>query len=443
MRGVLAAGRASALPAFAHRDALGEGPAGDTVVLTSIPEEIGPGSTDLSQTLAPNVALLIVTKTTFEGMPTFQLYFHYRGRAEAATSNEQLARQHPDPSISLATLTARHMQSPQPRHWRQAYGKLRNWWTGVYPLSRWLGSLVDADDHPRLIVWDETDYEIPWELFYRDSRPPNQGRSGWLGELIQVIRWTTTASAPPWRYTAQDRQCDGELLIAEHLEAGQQSDPFADYPVVARFSGLREMLIRLGQDDLRTFSLAIVHVHGEYSAQAGEFMLDGVPLNELDEYPMNALARSGAVVLLNACASGRPSADPASHQAVPRSFVEVFLRSGAGGVIATAADIDLNHRHDFVVRLVESARDKDLNVAAALQSLRADHARKAKEIRELRDKADLERAQPSAGRTLSDEELERLDKQVENVYRWFFAWFAYLYFGHPGTALRVRKPGQP
>ncbi len=203
------------------------------------------------------------------------------------------------------------------------------------------------------------------------------------------------------------------------------------------------MLVDLGKDDFGTFGLAIVHVHGEYSQQAGQFMLDGVPLNELDEYPMGALDRSGALVLLNACASGRPSVDPGNHQAVPRSFVEVFLRSGAAGVIATAADIDLNQRHEFAVRLVNSARGKDINIAETLRTQRADYAKKARDIRALRDKADIERGKPPAGRTLTDAELDRIDKNVDDAYKWFFAWFAYLYFGHPGTLLRVRTVSQP
>jgi hypothetical protein len=463
MKGILTAGRTSARPAFASRAAAGDDLARDPALVASLPQEISPDNADLSESLDSNTALLIVTKTTSEGMPAFQLYFHHGGVPQSAAGSDQLARQRPDPGLSLGALTAQARQSPRVGHWREAYGKLRNWWTGfgLSSLSTWLGGLVDADGDPRLIVWDETDYEIPWELFYRDPRAlgAGQGRAGWLGELIKVIRWTTTASAaPPWHYVAQDRQCDGEILIAERVTSDEQADnPFSGYPVMAHFGGLREMLIELGKDDFGTFSLVIVNVHGGHSQPAAQYTLDGVPLNELDEYPMDALAKSGALVLLNACASGRPWVDPANHLAVPRSFVEVFLRSGAGGVIATAADIDLNQRHEFAIRLVDSAMDRDVNIAEALRIQRADQARKARDIRALRDEADmlreevrLERDKPPAERARTGAELDQLDrtiddadKKVDDAYKWFFAWFAYLYFGHPGTVLRVRIAGRP
>ena len=90
------------------------------------------------------------------------------------------------------------------------------------------------------------------------------------------------------------------------------------------------MLIELGEDDYAKFGLAIVHGHGGYSQDAGEFALDGVPLNELDEYPLDALTRSGALVLLNACASARPAKDPVITDRAP-FFRRGFPAIGSGG----------------------------------------------------------------------------------------------------------------
>jgi CHAT domain len=444
MKSLLAAGRGAAPPAVAT-PTTEHGLTRDPALITAFAEELGPDDADLSRGLAPNMAMMIVTPTTFENSPAFQLYFHYRGVAQSATTQAQLARQRQDLSISLAHLTVQGRQDPPPDHWRRTYGRVRNWWSGMSPLSRWMGDLVDAGDDSALIIWDETDYEIPWELFYRDPRTyagTCLGREGWLGALIPVIRWTSAPStAPPWQYTAVARQCDGPLLIAEGVTTGHaEADPFDGLPVLARFSGLLDMLVDLGKDDLGTFGLAIVHGHGDYATNAGEFTLDGVPLNELDEYPMGALTKCGALVLLNVCASGRPSA---SNRPVPHSFVEVFLRSGAGGVIATSADVDLNQRHDFVIRFVNGALGADLSIAEALRSLRAGQADKARKILAKRILADQERRKPLTKRTMTDETLEALDKQIENVYKWFFAEFAYLYYGHVSTRLRVRVPRQP
>jgi hypothetical protein len=451
----LAAAEGAPALMFSSRPDPGDGRGELPTFASDVTAEFSTDDTDLTESLPPNVALLRVDKVDrpgFEGMPRLGLSFLHRGSVRSSTRD--LDRQSPDGNISLAALTALARNSPQFGYWRDAYAKVRNWWNGMDRLAGWLRNLIEAGSCPQLIVWDETGYEVPWELFYcRDICEPGapQARSEWLGALIPVVRWTATLAKRYLNYTAEVRRCAGPLLVAEaldpdHLAARRPAaalDPFSGYPVVERFGGLLEMLRRLEAIDLEPFGLAVVHAHGEHSPDPGKFTLDGVPLNELDEYKMDALARSGALVLLNACASARPSVDPADQGAVPHSFAEVFLWSGATGVIGTAADIDINQIHEFAVRLLSAASQRDINIAQALRGQRGYHAEKARLIRAERDRADLERRKADDDRTkIEAVELEKLDKKVDDTYKWFFAWSTYLFFGHPATTLRVQQGGQ-
>ena len=98
-------------------------------------------------------------------------------------------------------------------------------------------------------------------------------------------------------------------------------------------------LTELARDDLR-FALMMVHCHGRNATDANQFTIAGLSMNTLANMPMPALARSRAVVVLNACNTAE--AVPVGPQ-VPRatrSFAEVFLQKGASAVIATTGAVD-------------------------------------------------------------------------------------------------------
>ncbi|MFE7560014.1 hypothetical protein [Kitasatospora sp. NPDC057500] len=101
-----------------------------------------------------------------------------------------------------------------------------------------------------------------------------------------------------------------------------------------------------------------------------------------------------------------------------RSFVELFLRYGASGVVAVIGDIDIDHSHDFATRLLEHAVDKPVNLAAMLQEHRRYYC------------AELTR-EPSGGE----------QRDVEEDYKHFLTSFLYVYYGHPDTTLHLTQPG--
>jgi hypothetical protein len=115
--------------------------------------------------------------------------------------------------------------------------------------------------------------------------------------------------------------------------------------------------------------------------------------------------------------SARPVEDHRYNAAVPATFAEVFLRWGAGAVIATLAEVTKADAHDFAARLLTRARGGPVNLAEALTEHRAHHARQAEEAIAYGD-----------------------HRRAEEAIEAFFAGFTYAYFGHPGTTLALHAP---
>ena len=61
------------------------------------------------------------------------------------------------------------------------YIKLLNWAQTKYELTDWLTALRrEIRTDLRLIVWDDTDFGIPWELFWHAM----EEASAWLGTAV-------------------------------------------------------------------------------------------------------------------------------------------------------------------------------------------------------------------------------------------------------------------
>jgi hypothetical protein len=378
-------------------------PAVDEDIFTPTPKGFDPGNVQLSQSLPPNVAMLCVTNATFAGEPSFKLHFHHRGTVRSAATDDDLADQRP------ADLALADIDNAGPRPWQSAYHRTMAWWATKHTLVTWMRDLL-ADDDARLVVWDNTSHEIPWELFY-DRPPDDTAQTGWLGELIPVLRWTAVHDGvQAWQYKAHKRECAGGILMYEDPTMAVEPDGYAGHEIAPRAKTMHDLMARIEQP-IHDFGMMVIRCHGEYSGDSRKFTLGGLPLNAYTEFGMRALKKSGAIVLLNACASGRPVVDQRHRGSATRSFAELFLRRGAGGVIAITGDIDLNHSHDFAVRLIDEASDGAVNIADTLLSHRRHYAARV-------------RYQPGQPRTEED-------------FKEFFASFMYVYFGHPDTILRM------
>ncbi|MGW2305165.1 hypothetical protein [Streptomyces sp. NPDC001809] len=394
---------------------------GSTPAVVPLPEDVVPPSppttfeprwSGLGAALPSDVALLCVTSTSTGQGPALSLNWHHAG-ITASAPQEPLAPELPARGLSLASVVKEAaVTSESGTPWQDAYYEMMNRWSAQDQLHRWLGELTGAEE-PRLIVWDNTAHEIPWELVHHD---PPRGQAGWLGALMPVIRWTSVHDGElVGRLPSRGNASDGGLLMVEDESLRAKAEIFQTYLAEPSFAKLDNLLHRLDRPT-GPLGLLIIRCHGHYAPEARRFELGGLNLNRVTAFRMTALRDSGVPVLMNACSSGCTIQDPKSVGRPVRSFVELFLRKGAGAVIAVAGVVGVEHSEEFAARLLEDAGGTATNLAVALRDHRRHYARRAGE--------------PSGGGA---------DGRREEDFELFFAAFLYLYYGHPDSTVRMRR----
>ncbi|TDE26839.1 CHAT domain-containing protein [Actinomadura sp. 6K520] len=373
------------------------------------PESLPAGPAPLDEELAPNVAMLSVKANARYGPRSFELHFHHRGEHHGATSDDDLDAQQAHEDLSLGRLNG----AVDDEEWRRTHDWMMNWWGGLRTLHSWLGDLLQ-DENAQLVVFDVTGYEIPWELCFHQPPPGRSGPRGWLGELIPVTRWTSLLyEQAGGRYGAVAQERTGGLMMMEAEDLREGLDAFAKYEVRDREPTVDKLLRSLSDENAEhpPFSLLMIRCHGEYTAD--RLKLNGIALERLFEYDMSALRAAQAIVLLNACITGRTVMDSGHLGAPTRSFAQTFLTKGARGVIATGGDIGARHSHGFAVKLVQRAGKNPENLARFLHEHRRHYAKRV-------------RFRPNEP-----------DDRFPDAYKRFFWSFMYVYFGHPDTTLRL------
>ncbi|MGW7260260.1 hypothetical protein [Streptomyces sp. NPDC054834] len=372
----------------------------------------------LSEQLPAGTALLRVTSRPYAGKPNYRLDFHYQGTTVSANDDDDLQRRRP-PDLGLPRLAELAVEIG----WRDTYRRVKGWWKTEPTLIRWVDWLERAEN-PKLVVWDQTAYEIPWELLYRQRiggaavMSAADGTGGWIGARLPVIRWTTVWNGiRAERYDPPRKDCRGGVLVYEDEEFRAEHDGVGRHEVLPRSRRMEELRPRL-EDPYTAFGLLLLRCHGNYSKDPEKFLLGDASLAALsDEWQMPALFETGAAVLINSCVSARTAEDHRYNSAVPCTFAEVFLRWGAGAVVATLAEVSKADAHDFAARLLTQAAGGPVNLAEALTENRAYHARRAEEAVRYGDAA-------------------RVGEEIQA----FFAGFTYAYFGHPETTLALEAP---
>jgi hypothetical protein len=357
-------------------------------------EVFDPSHAALHQSLPPGSALLAVTEDPAGGPRGFRLSFFFQGRYEESTEDD--VRHQVALNLNLYSIGER-------RRWQDDHDELKNWWRELSRLRRWMNRLAAAARDTRLVVWDNTNFQLPWELYYVDG-------SGWLGAMVEVLRWTSLLEeGREARYTAVPAAPAGTMLVLETEDITGPGDGIADLtegygpPPLTRMEALREQLAR---KDLR-IGVLLVHCHGVNAADANQFELAGATLNEMESWDMPALAVSRTIVILNACNTAKLVPVGEHAQRATRSFAEMFLRKGASTVIATLGKVGMDHTHDFTLDLL-TAEGTDRRVSQFLMRHRRDYADRL--------------ADPARG---------------PGRYERFFYSFMYVCFGHPETALRL------
>lgn len=315
------------------------------------------------------------------------------------------------PDIALASLVAPDGIPPT-----EVFAKMRTWSRNKPDLASWLYERrCEHGEALQLVIWDETGYGIPWELFWLKPPPGSPYRSGWLGGLVTVTRWLTVNAAwPVVRDYSSPHTCEGP--VAAYIADDMRHDDallrqFASEPI----AGIRSLPKALAAGG--PLGMVYVACHGKFGFGEDDCSLDDVPLVMLEGgSDFDRLASAATFVFLNACHSGQLLAEEGEYaDQTQRGFSEVFLRSGAAGVLATSGAIGDEEAHQVADELLRLLRARPKTpVAVALRELRSSVAHLSPD--------DLFDAEAS-------EEQRAL---LPLLYR-----FMYVYYGSPRTVVSL------
>jgi hypothetical protein len=399
-------------PQAAQRPQQSDDAASGAAAAEAAPEKIRTARLDLSKNLPRDTALLKVIVKRLDGEDRFELEGHFRGKMWV-TSSDELRHQG-----RLGRILADEIDGEvEPAKAVECYRWLQSWSITKHGLAKWLTGLRSRAAQEkfmlRLIVWDDTDFGIPWELFWhRDG--------GWLGVLMPVIRWTTVHdnerhdqfSADPGQFGGSDVLYfeDGKLPGAAQASIDPRTG--AGYKPMDNMEQLLQALASLS----RGYGLVYIRGHGVHSADLTMATLAGVRLSELDGRELPSLDLSRPLVFLNACNSARPVIDKSFGDDANRNFAEVFLRKRAAAVVATMTEVPASQSAVLARNLIKQARLGDVCLPEELRAHRERYAG----------------ALPDFTAGLTPLQMHRI--------RAFLYASSFAYFGHPEALFRLAAP---
>jgi hypothetical protein len=343
--------------------------------------------------------------------------FHLSGQTGDGTepftgTSDQL----PAPFIRLSNVQA---QGAAPG---DIYRAVLDWSRRQTDLTGWINTLrARSGDRLRLIIWDDTDFDIPWELLWLDADDERGLRGGHLGALVTVARWTNIRELGTPRF-GQIMECSGHVV--GYFQPEMERDIVAFQPFEhRRHLELVPLLRELSHEELRA-GLVYFGCHGAFGGGVAELLLGVADWMEINEVDMAGLRHHATMVCLNACHSGRAVLNIDQGEDALRGFAELFLRKGARGCIASSGKVGDDEAHQVITQIVgDVAAAPDKPVAESLRDFRARAAA------ELPDPLPWVRM-----------ENGRIDLEGQRKVRAFLYSFMFLYFGPPLTTLRLR-PG--
>ncbi|SEF87055.1 hypothetical protein SAMN05216223_102314 [Actinacidiphila yanglinensis] len=359
------------------------------------------------------------------------------------------------------------------------YREVRHWSFRQRPLVGWLNAQRDRHGAAlHLVVWDDTDYEIPWEMLLLNAEAATTGTDLPLGAAVPVARWTTIRElARP--LLDEPAHCSGRVL--SYFDEPNRSDAGAFSPFdheshtdVDRFldrlderrraaepvpaaggpgaasraaqqvpgsagaagtSGRPDTAARPdtgGRPDpcgpgRADTGLGLVYMgcHGTHGKRIDDLTVGMLTWYELDEPAMSALhgdtGTGGTLVCLNVCHSGRLVDNRGGGEDALRGFSELFLRKGAKACIATRGEVGETEARALLGHLVEHAhRTPDRPIAQMLRDFRA-HA-----------VASLPHRVPRVRASDGGHDVDGQRRVLDLLYA-----FMYVYYGHPLTTLQL------
>jgi hypothetical protein len=255
--------------------------------------------------------------------------------------------------------------------WSRTQPELRKWFEAVRAAVR---------DDLRLVIWDETGTEVPWELLYLHRGQAAGLEPGWLGALVAVTRKARVY--PDTGAVAQDDDAQDDDLSDRKIDGAMLAcladDMTADADALDRFRHHRVAEADLFQrllDENEALAMLYVACHGDFTSSIRAWSLGQITLSSMTGVRMRCLESKAGVVFLNACHSGRMVIDRRSGRAL-HGFAEAFLRRGASVVIGPSGEVDAQVARRFAGLVLGCLAERPgIPVSMALRDARAEVAR--------------------------------------------------------------------
>jgi len=348
-------------------------------------------------------------------------YFKVAGEFPGLPLPDTVSTRQGRPRLSLADLATSDGEQP-----RRIRDRMRAWSHGQNELVSWLNAIRLRHDEPSLVIMDDTNWEIPWELLWLDATddpdrvaglvPPEQG---WLGALMTTTRRLALRRRPVVPPSHGNGGDDTTGTIVAFVDPAMTADDRILSRYGARSTGDVEDLIEwLAVHDDR---IALVYLagHGRIDRRSGNaFRIADISLFDLEGCDLTAVRRSASVVVLNACYSALSIEDALNNDGIARGFAHVFLGAGSKALVGTTGPVGDDYAREFASELFRRLEDPGGAVAVALRDCR-------------RGLAERERALPH--RELSSPEGTRI------LLRFLFG-FMYVCYGEPHAALLLPTP---
>ncbi|MFF5754874.1 CHAT domain-containing protein [Streptomyces longwoodensis] len=381
------------------------------------PAGLGPTAAHPGARLPEGLALLTVVRSRgADGRDGYRL----DGRCGSLTVTcEAGPTRRTAPAVSLANLRQGDGEYPS-----EVLRGIRLWSENQGPLARWLNRIrARYGTALRLIVWDDTGYELPWELFWLPEDPDLAVHEGLLGASVAMTRWTTVHDADQ-HLPRESEHCRGGILGYLHRDMTDDGTVFASYTHRMH----REMTSFLDALNGLADPTGLVYMgcHGAYGDTVTRLRLGERTWAEFNGEKMDVLGRDRSLVCLNACHSGRFVDNRAQGEEALRGFAELFLRKGAGGCIVTAGKVGDAEARALVRRLVRDVAAQPQYPVA--EKLRAFRARAVEEFGPLS-------AVPSVHRDDGTVDAPGQKRVLRLLYAFMFH-----FYGHPLTRLQLTAP---
>lgn len=297
-------------------------------------------------------------------------------------------------------------------------------------LGGWLNDLRHENPAVELVIRDEAETRIPWELFCLQRNPSRGQPFGPLGALLSVTRWLRMEEWPRNRWSElmanPPQAVTGGIAAYIHHQMANDEALLRDF-AVEHADDMPNLLRSLNEEGKPPLAMVYVAGHGEFgawpqAATIADFSVD-------DMYPfcdggLRRLADQAALVFLNACNTGLVSVDPGKYNdGALRGFAEVFLQAGATGVLATTGAVGIEIANQVARDLfLHLGQDRARSVPEAVRMLRAEAAEGFEPDPDLTEIT----SRTPAERNLTNERLLRL------IYL-----SMYVYFGSPRMTISV------